>query len=157
MVKQSTAVKLTFEKDLLKKAQKSISSVLSEVPFVELKGVKASVRIDNKEVDIILNLLVSGKPTKFIVEVKSQGEPRYIRMASAQIKDYLQNFKDTYGIIVAPYISDASRQICKEAGIGCADLAGNAFLSFNKVVISLNKIPGLGKSGILRIDLARST
>lgn len=135
MVKRATIVKLIFGKELLKKARESIESALSEVPFVELKGAKASVRTDNKEVDIILNLLVSGKPAKFIVEVRSQGEPRYIRMASAQIKDYLQNFKDAYGIIVAPYISDASRQICKEAGIGCIDLAGNAFLSFENIFI----------------------
>lgn len=141
MVKQLSLVKLVSEKDLLKTAQKSIESVLSEVPFVELKESKANVRIDNKEVDMILNLLVSGKPAKFIVEVKSQGEPRLIRMAVVQIKNYLKNLKDAYGIIVAPYISDASRQICKEAGIGCADLAGNAFLSFKNIFIDRSGRP----------------
>lgn len=141
MVKQLSLVKLVSEKDLLKTAQKSIESVLSEVPFVELKESKANVRIDNKEVDMILNLLVSGKPAKFIVEVKSQGEPRLIRMAVVQIKNYLKNLKDAYGIIVAPYVSDASRQICKEAGIGCADLAGNAFLSFKNIFIDRSGRP----------------
>lgn len=141
MVKQLSLVKLVSEKDLLKTAQKSIESVLSEVPFVELKESKANVRIDNKEVDMILNLLVSGKRAKFIVEVKSQGEPRLIRMAVVQIKNYLKNLKDAYGIIVAPYISDASRQICKEAGIGCADLAGNAFLSFKNIFIDRSGRP----------------
>ena len=102
MVKQISLVKQVPERDLLKTAQKSIVSVLSEVPFVELKGSKANVRIDNKQVDMILNLLVSGKPAKFIVEVKSQGEPRLIRMAAAQIRSYLKNIKDAYGIIVAP-------------------------------------------------------
>jgi hypothetical protein len=141
MVKQLSLVKLVSEKNLLKTAQKSIESVLSEVPFVELKESKANVRIDNKEVDMILNLLVSGKRAKFIVEVKSQGEPRLIRMAVVQIKNYLKNLKDAYGIIVAPYISDASRQICKEAGIGCADLAGNAFLSFKNIFIDRSGRP----------------
>lgn len=141
MVKQNYLVKQVPERDLLKTAQKSIVSVLSEVPFIELKESKANVRIDNKQVDMILNLFVSGKPAKFIVEVKSQGEPRFIRIASAQIRSYLKNIKDAYGIIVAPYISDASRQICKEAGIGCSDLAGNAFMSFKNIFIDRSGRP----------------
>jgi hypothetical protein len=117
------------------KAKKSLESILKEIPFVELKGSKANVRVNNKQIDIVLNVLISGKTTKFVVEVKSQGEPRLVRMVVAQIKNYLQSFKDSYGILIAPYLSDASRQICKEAGIGCVDLAGNAFLSFRNVFI----------------------
>ncbi len=44
-------------------------------------------------------------------------------------------------IIVAPYLSDASRRICKEAGIGCVDLAGNAFLSFQPIFVEKTGIP----------------
>jgi len=141
MVKQSYLVKLISEKDLLKTAQKSIESVLSEVPFVELKESKTNIRIDNKVIDIVLNAIISGKPAKFILEVKSQGEPRFVRMAIAQIKDYLQNLKDSYGILVAPYFSETSRQICKDAGIGCIDLAGNAFISFKNVFIDRSGRP----------------
>ena len=141
MVKQSYTVKQFIGKDLLKRAQNSITSVLSDIPFVELKEFKTNVRIDNKEVDFVLSTLISGKPAKFIVEVKSQGEPRLVRMAIAQLKDYLKGFNDSYGILVAPYLSDASRQICKEAGIGCVDLAGNAYLSFKNVFIDRSGNP----------------
>src|SRR5574340_428875 len=133
MVKQAFTVKQFSEKELLKKAEKCITSVLSDVTFLELKDSKANVRTNNKEIDFVLSTLISGKPVKFIVEVKSQGEPRLVRMAIAQLKEYLKSFKDSYGILVAPYLSDASRQICKGAGIGCIDLAGNAFLSFKNV------------------------
>ncbi|MEW6455333.1 MAG: type IV toxin-antitoxin system AbiEi family antitoxin [Acidobacteriota bacterium] len=129
------------EKDLLKEAQKSITSVLSDIPFVKLNKSKAKVKIDNRVVDFVLDTLISGKLTKFIVEVKSQGEPRLVRMAIAQLKDCLKSFKDSYGILVAPYLSNASIQICKEAGIGCLDLAGNAFLSFKSVFIDRSGRP----------------
>ncbi len=135
MVKQAYTVKQFPEKYLLKKAEEGITSVLADIAFLELKDSKTNVRINNKEVDFVLSTLISGKPAKFIIEVKSQGEPRLIRMAIAQLKEYLKSFKDSYGILVAPYLSDASRQICKEAGIGCIDLAGNAFLSFKNVFI----------------------
>ncbi len=141
MVKQSAIVKQFPEKDLLKRAQNSIMSILSDITFLELKDSKANVRVNNKEVDFILSTLISGKPTKFIIEVKSQGEPRLVRMAIAQLKEYLKGFKDSYGILVAPYLSDASRQICKEAGIGCIDLAGNAFLLFKSVFIDRSGRP----------------
>lgn len=141
MVKQASAVKLLTEKELLKKAEKNIMSVLSDITFLELKESKANVRIDNKEVDFVLSTLISGKPAKFIIEVKSQGEPRLVRMAIAQLKEYLKSFKDSYGILVAPYLSDTSRQICKEARIGCIDLAGNAFLSFKNVFIDRSGRP----------------
>jgi len=141
MVKQAYTVKQLSGKDLLKKAQKSIESLLLDVPLVKLKESKANVKIDNQEIDFVLSALISGKPAKFIVEVKSQGEPRLVRMAIAQLKEYLKNFKDSYGILVAPYLSDASRQICKETGIGCIDLAGNAFLSFKNVFIDRSGRP----------------
>ncbi|HAG49708.1 MAG TPA: hypothetical protein DHU69_08585 [Deltaproteobacteria bacterium] len=141
MVKQAYTVKQLSGKDLLKKAQKSIESLLLDVPLVKLKESKANVKIDNQEIDFVLSALISGKPAKFIVEVKSQGEPRLVRMAIAQLKEYLKNFKDSYGILVAPYLSGASRQICKETGIGCIDLAGNAFLSFKNVFIDRSGRP----------------
>jgi len=141
MVKQVNIVKQSLGKDIEKQAKKSVESVFADIPFVELKESKTNVRIDNKVIDIVLNAIVSGKPAKFILEVKSQGESRFVRMAVAQIKDYLQNFKDSYGILVAPYFSDTSRQICKEGGIGCIDLAGNAFLSFKNIFIDRSGRP----------------
>ncbi len=141
MVKQASIVKRISKNDLLKTALKSIISVFSDITFLELKKSKTNVRIDNKEVDFVLSTLISGKPAKFIVEVKSQGEPRLVRMAIAQLKEYLKGVKDSYCILVAPYLSDASRQICKEAGIGCIDLAGNAFLSFKNIFIERSGRP----------------
>lgn len=141
MVKQESTVKILNCKGLVKKAKECIRAVFSDIPFVEVKESETNVRIENKEVDIVIDTLISGKPTKFIVEVKSQGEPRLVRMAISQLKYYLKSIKDAYGIFVAPYLSDASKQICKEEGIGCFDLAGNAFLSFKNIFIDKSGRP----------------
>ncbi len=116
--------------DIKKEARKCLKSVLSEIPFVEIKEIKSNVKVD-----FMIKVLVSGKPAGFVVEVKTQGEPRMTRMAVTEIKGFLQPYPDSYGIFIAPYLSDASRLICKEAGIGCVDLAGNAFLSFKNIFI----------------------
>jgi hypothetical protein len=73
--------------------------------------------------------------------MKTQGEPRLMRVAVEQLKANLQDSEGAYGIIIAPYLSDASRLICKKAGIGCIDLAGNAFLSFETIFIDKRGIP----------------
>jgi len=116
MVKHMSRVKQTGN-DIIKEARKCLKSALSEIPFVEIKEIKSNVRLDKREVDLIVKVLVSGKPAKFIVEVKSQGEPRMTRMAAAQINSFIKDYTDSYGIFIAPYLSDASRLICKEAGI----------------------------------------
>ena len=40
-----------------------------------------------------------------------------------------------YGVLLAPFISEESARICADAGIGYADLAGNARLAFDTVYI----------------------
>jgi hypothetical protein len=141
MVKLAPTVKQYSREEIVKQAQRSIGDTFSDVPFINLRETEANVRVENKQVDFVFNALVSGRPAKFFIEVKSQGEPRLVRMAVAQIKEYLKSFKDSYGILVAPYLSDSSRQICKEAGVGCIDLAGNAFLSFKNVYIDKSGNP----------------
>lgn len=136
-------VKQYTEKDIIKKAQESLESVLSEVPFIVLKESKTEVGSIDKRTDFIQNTLISGKPVRFIIEIKQLGEPQIMRMAVEQIKSYLKDLKNSYGIIVAPYLSDTSRQICKEAGIGCIDFAGNAFISFENIYINKTGIPNL--------------
>ena len=134
-------MKPVSEKEMIKKAQQCVVSVFSDIPFVNLLETKSDLRIDDMQIDLVADARVSGRSARFLIEVKSQGEPRLVRMAVAQLKDYLKDTKDAYGILVAPYLSDASRQICREAGVGCIDLAGNAFLSFGNIFIDRSGNP----------------
>ena len=134
-------MKQSSERDLLKKAEESTRAVLAGVPFIELLDSESGARVGDKEVDLLINAMVSGKPAKFLVEVKSQGEPRVVRIATMQLKENLKDGKESYGILVAPFLSDASRRICREAGVGCVDLAGNAFLSFRNLFIDKSGSP----------------
>jgi hypothetical protein len=140
-VKHNKSVKQYSEKELHLNAFQSFYSILSKVPFVTFKYAKAGTRSRAAAEDSIVNAFIEDKPVKFILEAKSQGEPRLIRIAINQLKDYLKNAKDTYGILAAPYLSDASRQICKEAGVGCIDLAGNALIAVGNIFIDIGGVP----------------
>ena len=141
MVKRQILVKKYSEKEIISNAFQSFYSILSKVPFVTLKHAKAGTRATADTEDSIVKVLIEGKPIKFILEAKSQGEPRLVRMAINQLKYNLKDAKDTYGILAAPYLSDTSRQICKEAGIGCIDLAGNACISVGNIYIDIGGVP----------------
>ena len=141
MVKQLLEVKQSKGKDVLERARQSLKSALSEVPFLNVLETNQEAPIGDKQADMVMDVLVSGKRQALMVEVKNQGEPRLVRMAIAQLKECLKGTRDSYGILIAPYLSDASRQICKDAGIGCMDLAGNAFLSFKNIFIDRSGIP----------------
>lgn len=79
-----------------------------------------------------------------IVEVKSNGAPRFVRSAVYQLKGYLAH-ANQYGhgdpgrrlipMLVSPYLSPESRSICSDHNVAYLDLIGNARLAFNNVYI----------------------
>lgn len=91
--------------------------------------------------DFSIDLQADDDAWVLICEVKSDGQPRHVRGAVLQLKDYVQRLAPAganvrpYPVFVAPFISPASAEICKEAGVGYADLAGNCHLAFGRVYI----------------------
>ena len=130
-----------FEKNLKSSAEVRLDSVLGVIPFVELRGSKTNVRIGDNMFDLVVDAVVAGRPMKLVAEVKTQAEPRFVRMAALQLKSRVQTIENCFGILIAPYISPAAIQVCREAGIGCVDLSGNVFLSFGNVFIEKSGIP----------------
>jgi hypothetical protein len=73
---------------------------------------------------------------RLICEVKGNGQPRYVRSAVAQLRNYIKHQqRDAYGVVIAPYFSPASQQICRDENIGFLDFEGNCRLVFNGVFI----------------------
>lgn len=59
--------------------------------------------------------------------------PKTMQAAASVIKG---NSDGRYGIIMAPYISEKSEQVCIQNGLGYVDLSGNMYLSIGTVYIS---------------------
>ncbi len=59
--------------------------------------------------------------------------PMAIKKVAATVEE---NEKRVYLMLMAPYISEKSDQVCGEAGIGYADLSGNILLSIDGIYIS---------------------
>lgn len=115
--------------------------LLGRIPFLKLASLKQNARISPHSpdrADRLAQVTAGDRKWTLVVEEKRLGQPREVRTAVLQLEHYLKHLLQDvphYGLLLAPFISEESARICTEAGIGYADLAGNARLSFDQVFI----------------------
>jgi len=117
-----------------------IKNLLANIPSVKVRSLvtdKRGAKPSAATLDFRATLQVGGKPWTLIGEVKRLGQPQEVRGAVGQLKHLLPQVpgKFKYALVLAPYISPESARICEEAGVGYADLSGNARLSFDNIYI----------------------
>jgi hypothetical protein len=116
-------------------AKKALLECLQEVPFLrvetrrDFEGMRAGA-------DFRVQVKMPGRRMTLIVEVRKIGQPRIVREATNQLLRFKNSLPDSYGVVMAPYISPQAAEICLKEGFGFADLAGNCLLSFDQVFIS---------------------
>jgi hypothetical protein len=109
-------------------------------PTLSLRRV---VRSKGPLVDLMLEAQALGRKNakRIICEVMAEGFPKYLRLAAKHLKIVLEKDKSLYPVVVAPYVSEEGRRICKEEGIGFFDLSGNCLLAFNGTYIEVKGNP----------------
>ena len=124
-----------------------VRSLLRKIPFLRLVSMQPNsytgsyahgTALSPAEVDWKVKVNAGNRSWTLLVEAKQIGQPRQIRTAALQLERSLAQISAKglrYGIVLAPFISAQSAEICKEAGLGYADLAGNARISFDNVYI----------------------
>lgn len=100
---------------------------LEGFPFLKVTNKHLS---QNSAYDLMLLLLSQDRKKKFkensliYAQFLKSGQPRSVRRGIHLLGYKIKDSTD-YGLLVAPYFSENSRQIIKEAGYGYMDLAGN--------------------------------
>src|SRR4030042_1760115 len=105
----------------------------------------ASLSNDSFEIgkmfDIILRLKIGDKPKNLLCEVISQRYPKQLREKGLQLLEISQRGRKGYPVLIAPYISELGREICKKIGVGFLDLSGNAYLDFDSFYMEIEGKP----------------
>jgi hypothetical protein len=122
--------------------------LLGKIPFLQLInshrcGVPKHPKLTGFQPDLIAEVHAGNRLWTLLIETEQIGQPRQIRNAALQLSSYLAAFPDNsprYGIVLAPFISQQSAQICEEADLGYADLAGRARISFENVYIETRAV-----------------
>ena len=135
-----TAEKLK-ECDFTQQFEKLLRELLGRVPSLKLVSLKREAKISpgsSVRVDRLAQVRAGNRKWTLLVEEKRLGQPREVRSAVLQLERHLKQLPGSaprYGVVLAPFISEESAKLCTEAGIGYADLAGNARLAFDQVFI----------------------
>lgn len=121
--------------------QEALDVLFGEVPFLKVTERNIQTRYSGFTLDLEYEVAVGNRRKRIIVEVKSVGEPRQVRYAIQQLREYLSVIGDAYPVVAAKYISSDTARICRENGVGYIDLAGNCFLNFDRVYIERKNYP----------------
>ena len=125
------------------KIRDNIKSLLRDIPSAQMVQVLRGKPVGSFRPDLLFEVTVGNRRRRVVVEVESPGEPRQVRYTIQQLKEYLGQFKNAYGVVGAPYISNDVARICRENEVGYIDLAGNCFLNFEQAYIERKNFPNL--------------
>jgi Transcriptional regulator, AbiEi antitoxin, Type IV TA system len=131
MLKQATSVK-----EIERLGAEAIKALFQEIPVVDLHSLEIESPAQDQRVDLVASVDIAGEHYVLVCEAKQSGQPRYIRDAIYQLRDYLREFpKHATPVVIAPYLSPESRELCFQNGVSFLDLEGNARLVFGTVFI----------------------
>lgn len=121
-------------KELETRASDALLALLAQVPIIEIQRVEREQAVANFHLDIVAHIKVSGRRHALVCEVKSNGQPRYVRTALLELRNYVAHHgSDITPILIAPYLSVEAQAMCREQAVGYLDLEGNARLAFDGV------------------------
>jgi hypothetical protein len=129
------------ENDFAKQFEQLLRKLLGRVPSLKLVSLQREAKFSpgsSERADHLAQVRAGSRKWTLLVEEKRLGQPREVRSALLQLERQLKQLPGSaprYGVLLAPFISEESAKLCTEAGIGYADLAGNARLSFDQVFI----------------------
>lgn len=123
-------------KGLEGQATQALRLLLEQVPAIRLLDIQHEVSGPTGDADIVARINVSGRRHVLVCEVKTTGQPRHVRMALLQLRNYMAHHaQDATPVFIAPYLSSDAQALCREQGVGFLDLEGNARLVFDSVFI----------------------
>jgi DNA-binding transcriptional regulator YhcF (GntR family) len=83
---------------------------------------------------------------KFVIECRHSGATDSVVSAIGQLAEYAKNSRGgVIPILVVPFMGEVGKHLCKEAGVGWADLSGNADLVAPGLKIHIEGRPNLFK------------
>lgn len=118
------------------RASEALRHHLRNVPIVQVLDIEARASARDWGPKLIFRLRVNGQHHLLVCEYKANGQPRFARSATLELREYLaRRAPEATPVLIAPYLSPAVRQLCEEKDVGYLDLEGNARIAFGGVFI----------------------
>ena len=125
----------------IEEARQAIFSTLRRIPELADIQVNPETWTEKHRADLLVSFRKQNDRKTLLVEVSSSGQPRPARAAVNALITLQLHRPGTYGVFVAPYVSNASAKICMDNGIGYMDFVGNCWLHFDSIFIEIKGNP----------------
>lgn len=127
-------------KELEIRAGKALRKLFDSRPQIEVEEIEFERHVaDGRRADILASINAFGHRHTLVCEVKSNGQPRYVRGAALQVRDCVSRMNiSAVPILIAPFLSEKSRAICVEYNVGYLDFYGNAFFQVPGILIDVS-------------------
>ena len=134
------AVKL---REAEERAAEALRSLFERTPAIEIGKIELQPGLGpDHPVDILASFSAFGRRYRIACEVRRNGQPSHVRNAILHVRDYVAHLDfDAAPMVSAPFLSERSRALCVESGVGYLDLHGNAFLQVPGILIDVS-VPG---------------
>ena len=120
-------------------AKEQLCNLLRKVPFLsDIEQLPNVQRTMPGDFGYAVHFDVQYPPVSLCVEVKPRGERRFAEMYVEMLS---RRAPDVYCIFSAPYITEQTAEILKNAGIGYMDLSGNCYIASAPLFISIQGMP----------------
>lgn len=116
--------------------REALESLLSQIPVIGIRDVQWERPLASQEVDLIVHLQTAEQPYQLFCDILPSGQPRYVNHALLKMREEVtRGGPEVVPILIAPYFSPATRDVCQQNHVGYLDLEGNARISFGSVFI----------------------
>lgn len=132
-------------KELEIEALEAIRALLDHIPILQVHSIKHENPFGpDRGYDAQIEVSNADKNYAIAVEIKPNGQPRFVRSAIYRLRNYTvhtspsefgPDISEVVPMLVTPYLSPESREICLEQGVSYLDLFGNFRLTFGTVFI----------------------
>jgi hypothetical protein len=117
-------------------AADALRTLLAAVPAIRDLDVTIEPSERDPRPDVVARFSVGGYPRVILVEVKSNGQPRHVRAAVHRLGQRVGAApQGAAAVLIAPYLSEEARALCRDSGVGFLDLEGNCRIAFDSVFI----------------------
>jgi hypothetical protein len=140
MLKSELQVKSTSAREVEAAWPSLLRELLKASPIVDNLALDPEPHRQDRGCDGVADFTIAGESHRLIIECKSSGQPRYVRDAMSQLsREIVRANGLTRGLVVAPFLSVASRAMLSESGMGWLDLAGNVRIAFPRFHLEISK------------------
>ncbi|MGM0365066.1 MAG: type IV toxin-antitoxin system AbiEi family antitoxin [Actinomycetota bacterium] len=131
------------EKELIYQIKNRVLVILNNIKFI--KVIKTQEKVSFKtlgQIDLLIEVQTKiNKKYSLIFEIKTNGQPRFARMAVGKLKEIVSQNKKYYGVFASSYISRETMKICLNNNMGSIDIGGNCFFNFDNVYVNIEGKP----------------